>query len=109
MRELLERGYAIRVPEEQLDSNNGRVWFIPHHGVYHPKKKKLRVVFDCTALYQGVPLNNELLQGPDLTNTLIGVLMRFRKEPIGLMADTESMFYQVRLHEEDSLLLLLET
>lgn len=52
MRELLEKGYATRVPEEQLDNSNGRVWFIPHHGVYHPKKRKLRVVFDCTASYQ---------------------------------------------------------
>lgn len=54
MRELLEKGYATRVPEEQLDSNNGRVWLIPHHGIYHPKKKKLRVVFDCTTSCQGV-------------------------------------------------------
>lgn len=68
-------------------------------------RRKLRVVFDCTASYQGVSLNNELLQGPDLTNTLIGVLTRFRKETIGMMADIESMFYQVRLPEEDSDLL----
>lgn len=50
-------------------------------------------------------LNDELLQGPDLTNTLIGVLTRFRKETIGMMADIEAMFYQVRLPEEDSDLL----
>lgn len=105
MRELLEKGYATRVSEEQLDNSNGRVWFIPHHGVYHPKKRKLRVVFDCTASYQGVSLNDELLQGPDLTNTLIGILTRFRKETIGMMADIEAMFYQVRLPEEDSDLL----
>ncbi|XP_063049984.1 uncharacterized protein LOC134444684 [Engraulis encrasicolus] len=42
-----------------------------------------------------VSLNTELLQGPDLTNTLLGVIMRFRKEPIGIMADVKSMFHQV--------------
>lgn len=40
-----------------------------------------------------------LLQGPDLTNTLIGVLQRFQKEPLPLvlLADIESMFYQVKV------------
>jgi hypothetical protein len=48
-------------------------WFIPHHAVYHPKKPdKIRVVFDCSCQYNGVSLNEELLQGPDLTSSLIG-------------------------------------
>ena len=34
-----------------------------------------------------------LLQGLDLTNSLFGVLIRFRQEIIALMADIESMFY----------------
>ena len=105
MNNILEKGYANRVPDEQLSRSDGRVWFIPHHGVYHPKKKKLRVVFDCAATYQGVSLNDRLLQGPDLTNTLAGVLLRFRQEPVALMADIESMFYQVRVPDEDADLL----
>lgn len=43
---------------------------------YHPQKK-LHVVFDYAASYQGVPLNSELLEGADLTNLLIGVLLPF--------------------------------
>lgn len=105
MTELVNKGYAIKVPEEELQCEDGRLWFIPHHGVYHPKKKKLRVVFDCTASYQGVSLNNRLLQGPDLTNTLVGVLTRFRKDTVGMMADIDSMFYQVKVPKEDSDLL----
>ena len=47
-------------------------------GVVNPKKpEKLRVVFDCAAKYKGRSLNEELLQGPDLNNTLVGVLLRF--------------------------------
>jgi hypothetical protein len=38
-----------------------------------------------------------LLQGPDLTNNLIGVLLRFRQEGIAFMADIQKMFYQVRV------------
>lgn len=99
MNVLLNKGYAIMVPEEELDRNDGRVWFIPHHGIYHPKKQKLRVVFDCAASYQGVSLNTQLLQEPDLTNTLVGVLPRFRKDVIGMMANIDSMFYWVKVPE----------
>ena len=68
----------------------GEVCYIPHHGVYHPKKPdKLRVVFDCSARFQGHSLNDHLLSGPDLTNSLLGVLCRFRRYPIAIMCDVE--------------------
>nr|XP_006821169.1 PREDICTED: uncharacterized protein LOC102805354 [Saccoglossus kowalevskii] len=64
--------------KEGSDKDNGRGWYIPHHGVYHPKKpQKIRTVFDCSAKCQGMALNDLLLQGPDLTNNLVGVLLRF--------------------------------
>lgn len=105
MSKMLANGYAERVSSEQLARCDGRVWYIPHHGVYHHKKKKLRVVFDCGATFQGTSLNSQLLQGPDLTNLLVGVLTRFRKEPVVLMADIEAMYHQVRVPAEDSDLL----
>lgn len=105
MKGIIEKGYAEKIPTEQLGRQDGRVWYIPHHGVYHPKKKKIRVVFDCTAKYQGMALNKQLLQGPDLTNTLIGVLLRFKEHSVAFMADIESMFYQVTVPEEDGDLL----
>lgn len=39
--DLLDKGYAERVPDAELERSDGRVWYIPHHGVYHPTKKKL--------------------------------------------------------------------
>ncbi|KAL3975057.1 hypothetical protein ACER0C_023683 [Sarotherodon galilaeus] len=105
MENIITKGYAVPVPDHQLSRDDNRVFYIPHHGVYHPKKRKLRVVFDCTASYQDMSLNKELLQGPDLTNTLVGVLLRFREEPVALMADIESMFYQVNVPERDADLL----
>ena len=96
MDSIISKGFAVQVPAHQLNRDDNRVFYIPHHGVYHPKKRKLRVVFDCRASFQGRSLNGELLQGPDLTNTLVGVLLRFCEEPIAMMADIESMFYQVQ-------------
>ena len=65
------------------------------------KPGKVKVVFDCAARYEGESLNMQLLQGPDLTNSLVGALMHFREEPVALVADIESMFYQVLVEPED--------
>ncbi len=78
LNDVIKNGYAERVPQHQLNGTEGKIWYIPHHGVYHPKKKTLRAVFDCGASYKGTSLNSQLLQGPDLTNSLFGVLLRFR-------------------------------
>ncbi|KAK3518715.1 hypothetical protein QTP70_008921 [Hemibagrus guttatus] len=101
MDNLLSNGYAERVPTTDLARSDGKVWYLPHHGVYHPKKRNIRVVFDCAASFQGASLNAQLLSGPDLTSTLIGVLTRFRKVSVVLMSDVEAMFHQVRVPEED--------
>ncbi|XP_060605456.1 uncharacterized protein LOC132757974 [Ruditapes philippinarum] len=105
MDKVIKSDYARKVPSKKLTQNDGRVWYLPHHGVIHPKKNKLRVVFDCAARFQGRSLNDELLQGPNLTNTLIGTLIRFREEKIAIMGDIDSMFYQVRVPECDASLL----
>ena len=73
MNQMITKGYAERVPTSEETTKDGKCWYIPHHGVYHPKKpKKIRVVFDCSSQYKGESLNKYLLQGPDLTNKLIG-------------------------------------
>ena len=35
------------------------------------------------------------MQGPDLTNSLVGVLTRFREDPAAFMGDVEAMVHQV--------------
>ena len=37
--------------------------------------------------------------GRDLTNQLIGILMRFRTEEVGFVGDIEVMFYQVKVSD----------
>ena len=83
-----------------MSRGDEQIWYLAHHGVYHPKKtNKIRVVFDCSAVYWGICLNNLLLQGPDLTNSLIGVLTRFREYPVAFIGYIEAMFYQVQVPE----------
>ena len=52
-----------------------------------------------------VDIADRLLQGPNLTSSLMGVLLRFRRGPFAIMGDVEKMFYQVRVPAGDRSLL----
>ena len=100
---LLDKDYARKVPDHPGNKSVTATWFLPHHPVFHPKKpEKVHVIFDCAAKYRGVSLNDVLLPGPDMTNSLIGVLTRLRQERIAVMADIECMYYQVCVPPDDS-------
>ncbi|XP_071834278.1 uncharacterized protein [Apostichopus japonicus] len=102
MEDYLRKGYARKVDVSGDVCKRGEIWYLPHHPVINPNKpNKLRIVFDCAAQYQGLSLNSQLLQGPDNTNSLIGVLTRFREEKIAIAADIEGMFNQVRVAPRD--------
>lgn len=64
------------------------------------KPEKLRVAFNCSADFQGHPLNRHLPQGPDLTNSLVSVLCHFRQEPVAFACDIVGMFHQVHVNEK---------
>ncbi|XP_064647111.1 uncharacterized protein LOC135499967 [Lineus longissimus] len=100
MNDMLDSGHASKVPQDEVDSDNP-TWYIPHFGVVNPEKNdKVPIVFDCSARYKDTSLNDNLLQGPDLTNNLLGVLMRFRQEPVALQCDIKKMFLNFRVNPE---------
>ena len=101
MDDLLSKDYA----REVISQEPGPLvihWYLPHHPVFNPQKpRKIRVVFHCSTKFHSTSLNDQLLQGPDLTNSLVGVLSRFREEQVALMSDIEAMFHQVRVRPSD--------
>ena len=100
MEDVLDN-YAERVPQNRLDVEDGKINYVPHTGIYHPKKPgRIRVVFDCSARFNGISLNDHLLQGPDQTNNLLGILCRFRQERIAFLTDIKGMFHQFMVSEE---------
>ena len=101
--DLLVKGHARKIPDAKKGCRQDITWYLPHHNVVNPKKpEKTRVVFDCAAKFHGVSLNSNILQGPNLTNSLVGVLCRFRQERIALVADVESMYHQVCVDPKDT-------
>ena len=99
MNTLFEKGFAEEVPVSEMVREDGKCWYIPHFGVLHPKKRKLRVVFDGSAKYANTCLNHHLLTGPDQLNDLLGILCRFRTGKVAVTCDVESMFYNFRVSQ----------
>ncbi len=59
------------------------------------------MVFDCSAKFKGTTLNDHLMIGPDLTNSLLGVLWRFHKNSYAIICDIQKIFHQFKVKEED--------
>ena len=102
MGSYIDRGYAKKLTQEEANVQPENTWYLPHHAVTNVNKPgKIRVVFNAAAEHKGISLNKELLSGPDLLNSLVGVIMRFRLHAYAFTADIESMFFQVRVIERD--------
>ena len=97
-------GYVRKVDQAELNETKDKLqWYLPHHPVINPHKpEKVRRVCNAAAKYQGVALNDKLLPGPDLLQSLIGIIFRFREHQIALSADIETMFLQVAVPKDDS-------
>ena len=55
MEEIISKVY---VREVKTNPPDGRMWYLPHHSVYHSHRpSKMRVVFDCSAELNGGSIN----------------------------------------------------
>ena len=82
--------------------DNPLEWDLPHHPVFHLLKPgAVRRVLNGAANFHSVSPNSKLLTAPDLLQTSIHVLMRFRQQPYGVTADIEKMFLQVGVIPKD--------
>ena len=102
MEDYKAKGYARKLSDEEASKSGPRTWYLPHFAVTSSNKpNKVRIVFDAASEHGETSLNKNLLQGPDYTNSLVGVLLRFREENVALVGDIESMFHQVKVRPED--------
>ena len=96
--EYIDCNYAVRILD-QVSFYPGKISYILHHCTCIPTK--FRVVFDCSARFNNVSLNDMLLHGPDLTNNVLSVLLRFRQHPIAIVCDIKVMFSHPFVDERD--------
>ncbi|XP_063629208.1 uncharacterized protein LOC134800656 [Cydia splendana] len=100
MNNLLDKGYAEKM-NSPPPPDSPRTWYLAHFPTFHPQRGKMRLVWDAAATAYGRSLNSALLAGPDLLESLFGVLVRFREGKIAVIADVKEMFLQIEIVERD--------
>ena len=78
--------------------------YLPHHAVIKTSSEttKVRVVFDASAKTStNISLNQVLLTGPTIQNTVFEQVLRFRVHNFVITADIEKMYRQVLVHPDD--------
>ena len=95
--QYLEKGYIRRV--DPTEKSPLRKWYLPHFPVVRPDRTttKTHIVFDASAKFKGVSLNDAIYQGPKLQRESTDVLLRFRKNPVALTCDISEMYLRIEV------------
>lgn len=93
----------IEIVENPEESTSDKLHYLPHHPVIRKDRltSKVRIVYDASARQNGPSLNNCLYTGPNLTQSIFDILLRFRTFKIALGGDIEKAFLQVSIEEKD--------
>ena len=80
----------------------GEVHYLPHRPVVSEDKQttKVRSVFDASCKVNGPSLNECLYSGPNLIAKIFDILMRFRLNKIGILADIRQAFLNIAISRE---------
>lgn len=80
-------------------------YFLPHHPVFKKRdseSSQIRVVFDASArTSSGLSVNDLQMVGPNVQDSLVNILTRFRQHKYVLSGDVEKMYRQVLMDESD--------
>ena len=100
MVEMEEVKFSRKLSKEEIEKYEGPVHYISHHAVIRPEKKStpVRIVFNSSATYQGSRLNDYWKKGPDLLNSVFGVVLRSREREVAISGDISKMYHRVRTH-----------
>ena len=63
----------------------GKVWYLTH---FSTKQNKFKAVYNASAKFPGICINEVIMTGLDLLESLFSVLTRFRNGRIAFMADS---------------------
>ena len=91
---------------EQIDTSCGHsdTHYIPHHAVEKDSSTTpIRIVFDCSCRQSSShPSLNDCLEiGVPCSNELCSIFIRFRLHQLGISADIEKAFLNIRLYPDD--------
>ena len=98
-----DRGIARKLSIEERKNYKGPVFYIPHTEVLKPDSLStpIRIVFNSSIKFCGFSLNDMWAKGPDVLNSLFGILLRIREFPIAFTCDLSKMYNQIALSSFD--------
>jgi len=100
--DMLARGVARKMPEEEIQEYTGPQYYIAHHEVLSGSESTpCRLVFNSSAKFNGHVLNDYWAKGPDMLNNLLGVLLRFRENKIAISGDIKKMYHAIKIEGVD--------
>ena len=90
--QYLEKGYIRKI--DPTEEKPARRWYLPHFPVVRLVRAttKTPIVFDASAKFGGISLNDVIYQGPKLQKDLKDVLLRLRRHPVALICDIAGMY-----------------
>ena len=85
------------------ESDETFVHYLPHFSVRKKSSGKMRLVYDAAAKISSgfYSLNDCLETGPDLINSLLSILIRFRLFKYAMKSDIQKAFLQIEIEEID--------
>ena len=78
--DMIAKGYGRKADNNENQEKHGT--YLTMGLLIQQNQEKVRVLFGCSAKYGGTSFNNQLISGRDLTNQLVGVLTRFKKNKL---------------------------
>ena len=97
MNDMVKRGVAREISNDDLSSYQGPQFYISHHEIIKPQSLSTpcRIVFNSSSNDLGHVINDYWAKGADVLNPLLSVLQRFREEKLALCGDISKMYHQI--------------
>ena len=93
----LERGVAVKLSADEMESWSGPCQYITHHAVLKDSvSTPVRVVSNSSFNNCGNSLNSCLATGPNSLNPMLDVMLRFRSYPVALQLDLAKAYNTLR-------------
>ena len=99
MDDMIRRGVAKKLNKKDLMEYRGPVHYLAHFSILNPSSSStpVRIVFDPTTKFMGFQLNTCWAKGPNVVNNLFSVLIRFRRDLVGIAGYISKMYHSVKL------------
>ena len=101
VRANIANGYTKVITDLTAHPESPVCYLASHIALHDDKPGKFRVCQDAAGKIDGVSLNSCLLTGPDNLNSLVGIILRFRRRRVVLSADIKDFFYRILMDVKD--------